>query len=123
MNDDVHSVAEAYLKDIGATNIPHVIHGTRFKASAYVETPRQFTKRIEMEKEKRYEVDVVPEKFVVKSGHRYFYGFKGEEAKWTYDSKLAFVFNEVGVGMALDELESLKFEVTKYPAPVTTDRS
>jgi hypothetical protein len=113
--EDVHAIAEAYLIEIGATNIPRVIHGTRSKQSYYGENLHQFTTRVEAERERRYEVADIPETFVLQSGKKFFYGFKGDETKWTYDRNLAFKFNRTDVDIAINDLESLGFSVTKFP--------
>jgi len=117
-HEDVHVIAEAYLKEIGANNIPVVQHHNRFKQVYYGETVQQFTKRIEVERQRRYEIEAKTATYNLQSGKKYFYGFnKYLEAKWTYDARLAMKLTDTDVAEMANDLENLGFTVTKLVSP------
>jgi len=116
-HEDVHVIAEAYLKEIGANNIPVVQHHNRFKQVYYGETVQQFTKRIEVERQRRYEIEAKTATYILQSGKKYFYGFKGEDTKWTYEPRLAMKLTDTDVAEMANDLENLGFTVTKLVSP------
>lgn len=126
MREDVHTLAEAYLKELHAEGRTghRVIHSDRCKCEpAYIEDTLAFVRRVQEEhKNRRYEVKDLPTRYVLMSGKKYFYDFKGHEIMWTYDINLAHTEHAFTVEGLICLLESYDVEVTKLPAPEPKNR-
>jgi hypothetical protein len=130
MKEDVHSIAAAYVREFTkkhGTTVPRVQHGnTRFHASSVYEDIdiHRFVAKVKDECAMRYEIGDVndlPKGLVLKMGHKYYYGMKGNEVKWTYDIYLAHAFAPENVEPWVKQLESLGFKTTIFPAPPKRD--
>ena len=130
MKEDVHSVAAEYVKELKEKHgmkSTRVLHSTtRFRtASIYDDVDiHKFVARVKNEYEMRYEIGDVndlPKGLVLKNGHKFYYGMKGNEVKWTYDIYLAHPFAPENVEPWVKQLESLGFPTTIFPAPPKRD--
>lgn len=118
--NDVHTLAERYLMHLSKTGMAStkVFHGD--KAHTPYADEQQITESYlwqlsaEFKASKRFDVDDIPQKFVLKYGHKYFYGLKANEPKWTYDIKLALAVDRI---LADEWLRQLGKDVTIFPAP------
>jgi hypothetical protein len=117
MSETVDSVAQGFLKHLSAKGMKSVpVQHTSF----YSETEAEAVQRMDREFKKnlrtpphRFEITVEdgPDKFILKHGKKYFYGFKGSETKWTYEPRLAQAVSEI-------EADALKNWMEVFGTPV-----
>jgi hypothetical protein len=111
MSETVDSVAQEFLKHLSAKGMKSVpVQHTSF----YRETEAEAVQRMDREFKKntqtpshRFEImdENVSERFILKHGKKYFYGFKGSETKWTYEPRLAQAVSEVEADALKDWME------------------
>lgn len=102
---------------------------------------RQFKERLQREKEiieeaarsiavkqeepeyTRFDIDEIPDKFILKCQHRYFYGMKKSQIVWTYDILLALQLTDIEAEAITGWLEDFGYLTAYLPAPTSTNRN
>jgi hypothetical protein len=133
--ESISELAAAYLREItgnGEMKYVRVEHAeAKYKSTTiYGEDIRDYIEKLDKEykaqqkaeKEpkstsQRYDVDDVPDKFVLKHGKKFFYGFKRSEVKWTHDIRLALAVAEFEAEALSTWFEHFEIPVTKFPDP------
>ena len=131
--DSISELAAAYLREVtGKGDMKHVRveHAdVKYKpTTVYGEDIRDYIEKLDKEfktqrnAEKdpivhRYDVDDIPDKFVLKHGKKFFYGFKRSEVKWTHEMRLALEITDIEAEALSVWLEQFGTPVTKFPAP------
>ncbi len=149
---DTNTIANLYLRELHKNGMQStfVVHESiRVKASSVYgdadahdfvkKMDREFKQRQQLEKETlehafrpnaqkegpmcvRYDVDSVPEKFVLKNRHKYFYGIRNSATLWTYDIRLALPLTQIESDAIACWLDDFGTPVHKLPALAQTTR-
>jgi hypothetical protein len=127
MNETVDVVAQSFLKQLVKKGMkPVPVQHANFYGETYVESiqrmDREFRRNQRLPQERpteRFEINEkdVPDKFVLKCHKKYFYGFKGSETKWTYESRLALRLSEIEAQALMGWLAEFGTPVNRFLAP------
>ena len=109
MTENTNYIAEKYLMEL-------MNAGERYRKLNPVE---------ETENPERYNISDEPSNFVLMRGKAYFYGRhpKTNEAKWTYDLRLATILTSGDAERMVDEFVALGLPVQKLLAPVQKEQA
>ena len=147
MEQDISTIAALYLKELHENGMQptRVLHeSVRLKSSSIYgdadardflrKMDREFKQRLLLEKEQtglvrkgkhmvRYDITDVPDKFVLKYKHKFFYGMKNSETIWTYDIRFALPLTEIEADAIGGWLENFGTPVFKFPALIQHERN
>jgi hypothetical protein len=74
--------------------------------------------KAQRKEQERYEIEDLPDKFILQNGQKYLYGIHKSQTKWTYDPKLATTLSAEEVEILTPWLDLIfKTPVTMLPAP------
>ena len=127
MSETVDAVAQLFLKQLAGNGMKSVpVQHSSFYGETYVESvcrmDQEFRRNQRLPQERpveRFEISEkdIPDKFVLKESKKYFYGFKGSETKWTYESRLALRLSEIEAHALMSWLEAFGTPVKRFLAP------